>query len=154
MRTILLQLLCYFTIKSEELWSLRLGIKSLCLLFSSIYHPFSLMLWCVCQRSTSTATTDDNKNAAIVSTTKPGTEKERGPSPSSLVFGYLNLFSDGVVSLCSYRNDMLFFPLRYVILCFISLSSMVMIFGFWRILYIYSDTWYEYCSTTLLMEWL
>ncbi|KAJ8648419.1 hypothetical protein MRB53_001442 [Persea americana] len=48
------------------------------------------------KRSTSTATTDDNKNAAIVSTTKPGTEKERGPSPSSLVFGYLNLFSDGV----------------------------------------------------------
>lgn len=78
------------------------------------------MRWCVCQRSTSTATTDDNKNAAIVSTTKPETEKEREPSPSSLVFGYLNLFSDGVVRLCSFRNDIFFFPPRNEILCFIS----------------------------------
>lgn len=41
-------------------------------------------------------TVDDSSNAQILLK-----EKDSAQSPSNLVFGYLNLFSDGVVSVCA-----------------------------------------------------
>lgn len=63
----------------------------------------------VWQRSTCTVSADacEDTSDGPVKEIAPVTEKEPAPVPSSLVFGYLNLFSDGVVSLCSLKKYVL-----------------------------------------------
>lgn len=65
------------------------------------------VIWCSCivQRKTSSGAGDDKSdvNAAdgSLNDIKSSEKKEHVQPASNLVFGYLNLFSDGVVSRCS-----------------------------------------------------
>lgn len=92
------------------------------------------------QRATCSGATNDDKedlNAGNGLTTKKSSLNKATP-PSSLVFGYLNLFSDGVVSLCSILNHDIDKIFRFSVVYNLK----------------FDDNLCEYCSTTLLMEWL
>lgn len=62
-----------------------------------------LRLVCSLQRKTSAGDAADKSDSGAEITSDGKLEKpEQVETPSSLVFGYLNLFSDGVVSMCSF----------------------------------------------------
>lgn len=108
--------------------------------------PYDLWTWCACneQRSSSKATDGEPANSESDPAPEKASSNEGSSiSNSNLVFGYLNLFSDGVVSLSPET-------------CFVFHACSCMCARFSELLASldFDGNSCEWCSITSLMGWL